>query len=56
MVTLEPTSCTYDGSAKTPAVKVELGGKVLEAGTDYDVAYSGNVNASARLRAHAGVW
>ncbi len=36
---------TYTGSALTPAVTVEIGEKTLVAGTDYDVAYSNNVNA-----------
>ena len=35
----------FTGSALTPAVTVKLGEKTLTAGTDYDVAYSGNVNA-----------
>ncbi|WP_322154956.1 BspA family leucine-rich repeat surface protein [Paratractidigestivibacter sp.] len=35
---------TYTGSALTPAVTVTLGGKVLSAGTDYDVKYANNVN------------
>jgi hypothetical protein len=46
-VTLDlSTPYTYTGSAVTPAVSsVVVGGKTLTEGTDYDVAYSNNVNA-----------
>ena len=44
-VALSKTSYTYNGKAKKPAVTVTLGRKALEAGTDYDVAYKGNVDA-----------
>ena len=43
-VSLEGSTYAYDGKAKEPAVKVTLGGRELVAGTDYDVAYSNNVN------------
>ncbi len=36
---------TYAGSALEPAVTVRMGERTLAAGTDYDVAYSDNVNA-----------
>ncbi|SCW27688.1 Glucan-binding domain-containing protein (YG repeat) [Ruminococcaceae bacterium YRB3002] len=36
---------TYDGAAKTPAVTVSDGGKVLTAETDYRLSYSDNCNA-----------
>jgi len=44
-VTVAANGLTYDGKAKTPAVTVEYGGKALIAGTDYDVTYTGNINA-----------
>ena len=47
-VVLSPASGTglvYDGKAKEPEVTVTVDEKVLEAGTDYEVSYSGNVNA-----------
>ena len=44
-VSVSPTSYTYDGTAKTPAVTVkDSSGKTLTQGTDYTVAYSNNVN------------
>jgi len=43
-VELAETSYVYDGVAKEPAAKVTLGGRELEAGTDYDVSYKDNVN------------
>ena len=42
-VTLEETSFTYDGSAKTPAVTVTLDGKTLLLNTDYSVSYNNNI-------------
>ncbi len=36
---------TYTGSAITQSFVVNVGGNVLEAGTDYTVAYSDNINA-----------
>ena len=44
-VTLSETSTTYDGSAKTPAITVKLGGTTLTKDTDYTVSYSNNTNA-----------
>ncbi|MCR5539965.1 MAG: MBG domain-containing protein [Ruminococcus sp.] len=41
-VTVSPASYVYDGTAKTPAVTVKDGTKVLEAGTDFTVSYSNN--------------
>lgn len=43
-VTLDTTSYTYDGTAKTPVVTVKHGNKVLANGTDYTVTYSDNTN------------
>ena len=44
-ITLKPTSYTYDGTSKKPAVTVKDGTKVLTSWTDYTVAYSKNKNA-----------
>lgn len=41
-VTLEKTAYTYDGTAKTPSVTVELNGKKLSLGVDYIVSYQNN--------------
>ena len=45
MVTLSPTSYTYDGTAKTPDVTVTDGENTLRANVDYTVSYSNNINA-----------
>ena len=37
---------TYTGSAVTPSYTVELGGRTLVCGVDYEAAFSNNVNAS----------
>ena len=39
---LNPTTCTYDGTAKTPAVTAPSN---LKEGTDYTVEYKDNINA-----------
>lgn len=44
-VTLNPTTYTYDGTAKEPEVLVAYEGQTLVKGTDYTVAYSNNTNA-----------
>jgi hypothetical protein len=44
-VTLNPTTYTYDGTAKTPAATVKVGSLTLTAGTDFGVTYRDNVNA-----------
>ena len=44
-VTLNPTTYTYDGTAKEPEVLVTYEGQNLVKGTDYTVAYSNNTNA-----------
>ncbi len=44
-VTLDGNSFTYDGKAHEPAVTVVKDGKTLAEGTDYTVAYTGNVDA-----------
>ncbi|MCD7842558.1 MAG: CAP domain-containing protein [Lachnospiraceae bacterium] len=41
-ITLSESSYTWDGSAKTPSVTVNYGGRTLTAGTDYTIAYSNN--------------
>ena len=43
-VALSETSYTYDGKAKTPSVRVQDDGYLLQAGTDYNVIYSNNRN------------
>ena len=49
------SSCNYDGTAKTPAVTVTLGGKTLRNGTDYEVTgYSNNINAGTATVAVTG--
>lgn len=44
-LTLAVTEYTYDGTQKKPAVTVKDGEATLVEGTDYTVAYTGNVNA-----------
>ena len=44
-VTLNPTSYTYDGTAKKPTVTVKDGSTTLVKDTDYTVAYKNNTNA-----------
>lgn len=44
-VTLNPTTYTYDGTAKEPEVLVTYERQTLVKGTDYTVAYSNNTNA-----------
>ena len=45
-VTLSGDRFTYNGSEQKPTVTVKLGGKALNAGTDYDVTFSGStINA-----------
>ncbi len=47
VITLNPASYVYDGKAKKPAVSVVYSVTPLKAGTDYTVAYSGNINAGS---------
>ena len=54
-VGLEPASFTYDGNAKTPAAKVELGGVALAEDVDFIVAYEGNVDAGTATAVVSGV-
>lgn len=44
-VALNPTTYTYDGTAKEPEVLVTYEGQTLVKGTDYTVAYANNTNA-----------
>ena len=44
-LTLDPTEYIYDGTAKTPAVTVKDGETVLVEDTDYELAFTNNVNA-----------
>ncbi len=43
--TITPTSYTYNGKAKKPAVTVKVDGTTLKNGTDYTVSYKNNINA-----------
>lgn len=43
-VTLNSSSCVYDGTAKKPTVTVKDGMKTLTEGTDYYISYKNNVN------------
>ncbi len=45
VVTLNPTSYTYDGTVKEPAVTVKIGETTLTKDTDYTVTYENNTNA-----------
>lgn len=45
--TLNPTTYTYDGTAKEPEVLVVYDGQTLTKDTDYTVAYSDNKNAGS---------
>ena len=47
VITLNPNSFVYDGTAKTPDVSVTLDEKVLTKDTDYTVAYSNNINVGS---------
>ncbi len=42
-VTLSKTSFVYNGKARKPSVSVKVGSKLLTAGTDYTVSYTGNI-------------
>ena len=42
---LDQTSYTYDGTAKTPTATVKYGSTVLKQNTDYTLSYSANINA-----------
>ncbi len=44
-IALLPSSYTYDGSKKTPAITVQYQDAILRDGVDYEVAYSSNINA-----------
>lgn len=53
-VSLSKTSYAYDGKAKKPGVTVRDGKTVLKKGTDYTVAYKGNVSAGTAKAIVAG--
>lgn len=44
-ITLEESTYTYDGRAKTPSVTVKDKSLVLNEGKDYTISYSNNINA-----------
>lgn len=53
--TLNPTTYTYDGTAKEPEVLVVYDGQTLTKDTDYTVAYSDNKNAGNAEVTIAGI-
>lgn len=55
LISLSNGTYTYDGSAKTPGVTLELGGKRLTEGRDYSVSYSNNVNAGTATAVISGM-
>ncbi len=55
IITLSPSSYTYDGSPKYPAIIVEDGNTTLTDGTDYSVSYSNNTNAGTASAVVAGI-
>ena len=55
VVTLEYTSTTYNGSAKTPSVTVTKNGVTLTLNTDYTVAYSNNTNVGTATVTITGI-
>ena len=48
-ISLNPTSYTYDGTAKKPTVTVVLNDKTLVLNTDYSVSYSNNTDAGTAI-------
>lgn len=53
--TLDPTTYTYDGTAKEPEVIVTYAGQTLTKDTDYTVAYSDNKNAGNAVVTITGI-
>lgn len=53
--TLNPTTYTYDGTAKEPEVLVVYDGQTLTKDTDYTVAYSDNKNAGSAAVTITGI-
>ena len=53
-ITLDETSYTYDGTAKTPAVKVRFDG-MLKEGLDYTVSYANNIDAGTATVTVTGI-
>lgn len=54
-ITLDNTSFIYDGTPKTPAVAVKLGGAALTLNTDYTVRYEDNIHAGTGKAIITGV-
>ena len=52
---LSQSSYAYDGTPKTPAVAVRDGGKLLIAGVDYTLEYSGNVEMGTGIVTVRGI-
>ena len=55
VVTLEYTSTTYNGSAKTPSVTVTKNGTTLTKDTDYTVTYTNNTNVGTATVTITGI-
>ena len=55
MITVSPTTYTYDGTAKRPTVTVKDGAKTLVSGTDYTVTYSNNIKAGTATASVTGM-
>ena len=53
--TLNPTTYTYDGTAKEPEVIVTYAGQTISEDTDYTVAYSDNKNAGNAVVTITGI-
>ncbi len=54
-VAVSPASFVYDGKAKTPAVTVTYSGTTLQAGKDYNAAFTNNVNVGTATVTISGI-
>lgn len=54
-IVLQTQTFICDGTAKTPAVTVKYGDKVLSCGTDYTVSYENNTNAGTAAAVVTGI-
>lgn len=50
VVKLAEKTCTYDDTEKRPAVEITFDGKTLKEGTDYEVKYADNKDASDKAK------
>ena len=55
LVTLNPDTFDYDGTAKEPTITVKDGSKTLTKGSDYTVTYKDNVNAGTATVTVTGI-